>query len=249
MEKTVRVGRKWARPLTISEKTPQDGLTANRCGHVRPSMVGQHCAEQIGLRTPSNRVDFSHHLPQSMRDITNNNFGLLIAYVLPGFIGLSAVSHFSETVRSWLGTSSTFSPTVGGFLYVTLASTALGLLISTVRWSFVDRIHHLTGIREPHWDFSTLQDNFGAFEGLVQSHYRYYQFYANSLVAALMWYFAARMAGAMPGFPGWYDLSIGFVAAILFAGSRDTLRKYYGRGGELLGEKTYVSVDILVDQD
>ncbi len=98
-----------------------------------------------------------------MEPLKNDSFGLLIAYVLPGFVALSATAFYSETVRSWLGASSSFSPSVGGFLYVTLASTALGLLISTIRWAVIDRLHHATGIREPKWDFSTLQRNFAAF--------------------------------------------------------------------------------------
>lgn len=169
-----------------------------------------------------------------MEPLKNDSFGLLIAYVLPGFIGLATIATYSETVRSWLGASSQFSPTVGGFLYVTLASTALGLLISTVRWAIIDRIHHLTGIREPSWDFSTLQRNFAAFEGLVQSHYRYYQFYANSLIAVMFWTFSAGLAGELPIYPGWYAVVLVWI--ILFAGSRDTLRKYYGRAEQLLGK-------------
>jgi hypothetical protein len=37
-----------------------------------------------------------------MRDVTGQNFGLLIAYVLPGLTALWGVSFFSDTVRSWL---------------------------------------------------------------------------------------------------------------------------------------------------
>ncbi len=183
-----------------------------------------------------------------MEPLKNDSFGLLIAYVLPGFVALSATAFYSETVRSWLGASSSFSPSVGGFLYVTLASTALGLLISTIRWAVIDRLHHATGIRETKWDFSTLQRNFAAFEGLVQSHYRYYQFYANTLVALWFWMLSAKAAGTWDTLFGGYAAVSIAASLILFAGSRDTLRKYYARAAQLLGERDVAPLNY-VDQD
>ena len=73
-----------------------------------------------------------------MRDVTNNNFGLLIAYVLPGLTALWGAAHFSPTLRFWLAASPSELPTVGGFLYVTLGSVAAGMTVSTVRWLIVD---------------------------------------------------------------------------------------------------------------
>jgi len=94
-----------------------------------------------------------------MRDVTNNNFGLLIAYVLPGLTVLWGASHFSATLQSWLASNSTDLPTVGGFLYITLGSVAAGMMMSTVRWLLVDGIHHLTGLKESIWVFSRLGPN------------------------------------------------------------------------------------------
>lgn len=118
-----------------------------------------------------------------MKDVTSESFGPLIAYLLPGFVALWGASYFSETVHAWLAVSPEAAPTVGGFLYVTLGSTAAGLVVSAMRWAIIDRLYHRTGIREPRWDFTRLSANFEAFEGLVQNHYRYYQFYSNLLVA------------------------------------------------------------------
>jgi hypothetical protein len=113
-----------------------------------------------------------------IKESSLESFGLLIAYVLPGVIALLGVSYFSDPVRSWLGSSAADAPTVGGFLYVTLASIAAGLTASTVRWLIVDTLHHWTGIRQPRWDFSRLQANVGAFDVLIEIHYKFYQFYA-----------------------------------------------------------------------
>ena len=91
------------------------------------------------------------------------------------------------------------------------------------------------GLWPPAWSFGNLEDKLQGFLLLVESHYRYYQFYVNMFVAAA---FAAITClvgndGAVKviGWPG-----VGFLALelVLFAGSRDTLRKYYARTHELL---------------
>ncbi len=118
-----------------------------------------------------------------MSDLSDKNFGIIIAYVLPGFVALWGVSHFSATVESWIGASQQGSPTVAGFCYVTLASLAAGLTVSVVRWGLVDSLHHATGIVPPAWKFAKLDDRLQGFLTLVESHYRYYQFYSNMFVA------------------------------------------------------------------
>ena len=118
-----------------------------------------------------------------MKEISTSNFGLVIAYLLPGFVALIGVSFFSETVRIWLTVSPSDAPTVGGFLYVTLASLAAGLTVSTIRCTLIDFIHHRTGISEPNRDFSKLQDKLSAYQYLVETHYYFYNFYGGMVIA------------------------------------------------------------------
>jgi hypothetical protein len=113
-----------------------------------------------------------------MKDLSDKNFGLLIAYVVPGTIVLVGLAAFSPAVRSWLVNSSPAGPTVGGFLFVTLASVAAGMTASAVRWATVDRLHHRTGVLKPAWDDSNLPERLEAFEAIVEAHYRYYQFHS-----------------------------------------------------------------------
>ncbi|QDT38387.1 hypothetical protein [Stratiformator vulcanicus] len=170
-----------------------------------------------------------------MKEISLNNFGLLIAYLVPGFVTLWGVSFSSPTVNAWLGGSTADAPTLGGFLYVTIASLAAGLTVSTVRWLVIDTLHHLTGIRRPSWDFSRLQENIDAFDRLIEIHYRYYQFHANGLVAVVIAYFGRRIGLGFWSTPfGMAEVACLLVVPILFAGSRDTLSKYYRRADALL---------------
>src|SRR5262249_34955165 len=105
---------------------------------------------------------------------------------------------------------------------------AVGLTVSTVRWLLIDALHHRTGIRPPAWDFARLEKNVGAFEYLVQVHYRYYKFYAN-MVVALAWAFIAGGYAL-----GWRGLVYWLLGGLSRAASGAALRKYSERAGQLL---------------
>jgi hypothetical protein len=163
------------------------------------------------------------------------NFGLLIAYVIPGCVTLWGIGQISPTVGDWLGAASANSATFGGFLYVTIAAVGAGLTVSTLRWLVVDAIHHLTGIRPPRWDFSRLGDRVEAFDFLIEIHYRYYQFYANTMVATCFSYAAWRSAHPFAASPfGWPESAAIALCGVFYLGSRDTPQKYYARTKRVL---------------
>lgn len=173
-----------------------------------------------------------------MKEMSSKGFGLVIAFLLPGFIGLWGVSYVSPVVMGWITQAHDQAPTVGGFLYVTLASLAVGQFISAVRWALIDTLHHRTGVRPPNWNFSNLQGRLAEFESLVENHYRYYQCYANALVATVLAYVLRLAAHEESPFSnvGLLSAVVLATAALVFA-SRDALKKYYKRGAELLAEK------------
>jgi hypothetical protein len=155
------------------------------------------------------------------------NFGLLIAYVLPGFTALEGFPLVAPAGTSW-GTTGDPNPTLTSFLSGTVMALAAGLTVSTVRWLLIDSLHHATGLRRPTRDFARLEKSVAAYEFLGLIHYRYYKFYAN-MVVALLWAYAAHDHAL-----GWRGLLDFPLAALFFLGSRDTLRKYYGRTADLL---------------
>lgn len=159
------------------------------------------------------------------------DFGLLIAYILPGFIALLGYADRSETIQLWLGQTADQSPTIGGFLFLTVAAIFVGMTLSTVRWLVLDSLHAKTGIRQPNWDFSRLGSRESGFNLLLNIHYRYYQFYSNSMVAVAVYFIGDTMTN---GFR--WPLAIGWLAITIFfyLGSRDTLKKYYVRVNGLL---------------
>lgn len=171
-----------------------------------------------------------------MGELTARNFGLLIAYVLPGFVGLWGLGYLSEPVRTWLSGASPAGPSMGGVLYVLVASIGCGMTASAVRWALVDSVFHSTGLKRPAWDDSKLPERLDAFEALVDNHFRYYQFYSNSMVSAAAAYAAWRWSPDTPKPPvGLLEVVLLLLFFVFIAGSRDALRRYYSRTALLLG--------------
>lgn len=160
-------------------------------------------------------------------DNSLTNFGLVIAYVLPGFTALQGFPLLSESATAW-GTGGDPNPPLTAFLSGTVMALAAGLTVSTVRWLVIDKLHHRTGLRRPARDYALLERSVDALEYLDLVHYRYYKFYAN-MVVALLWSYATR--DYVLGWAGAFDL---LLAALFFSASRDALFKFYTRTSALL---------------
>ncbi|MCA9212168.1 MAG: hypothetical protein KDB27_03810 [Planctomycetales bacterium] len=177
----------------------------------------------------------SDPLKAHMEQPSKQTFGLLVAYLIPGALALWGASFFFEPVH-WL-LSLDKQPTVGGFLYVTLASVGVGMTVSSVRWLVVDRLHSVTGLRNPDWDFSLLTSNVGAYLLLVEFHYRYYQFYANMFIAVAFTHVAWRFSDYSAGTGLIVDFAVVGIECVYFVSSRDSLDKYYERVSELFTKR------------
>lgn len=169
-----------------------------------------------------------------MKEVTDKNFGLSIAFLLPGFILIWSLSFSWPEIWLWFKSTDSDSPTVGNFLYATLASLAIGLLISAVRWFFVDhlfsfcggRVNVIKGLKRPRLDLSSLSnaDILAAYNGAVENHYRYYQYYSNSLVAVIIGF--GSYAYTKSALLSRLSILVGFVSLILLLASGDSLSKY-----------------------
>jgi hypothetical protein len=173
-----------------------------------------------------------------MQGVTQKNFGLLIAYLLPGFTALWGLSALSPMVSGWIQANAaiTHAVTVGGFMYATLASIALGMTVSAIRWALIDTVHGLTGLRRPAWSDASLQNKLAALESLIEHHYRYYQFHSNMVIALLVVYAAHLEAGKLSLHPGRIEATGLAICSIFWMTGRDNLKKYYRSVTTLLEE-------------
>jgi hypothetical protein len=85
-------------------------------------------------------------------------------------------------------------------------------------------------------DYRALEERIISFNYLVESHYRYYQFYANTLIAILFAYGINRLLKTSSLLGLGTDLGVFILCAVLFSGSRDALWKYRSRSGQLVGQ-------------
>ena len=118
---------------------------------------------------------------------------------------------------------------------VTVASLAAGMTVSAVRWAAFDTLHHHTGVAPPRWDFATLPEKLDAYQTPNREPLSLLSTHAHLLLALAFAYGARFFATPWRAYQaGWVDLGFVVVSIVLFFGSRDGLRKYYRRAGELL---------------
>jgi len=121
-------------------------------------------------------------------------------------------------------------------VFVSVASIAVGMMVSAVRWATIDSLHRFTGLPRPTWNDAALIDRLLAFEALVDAHFRYYQHHANMAVALVVAFVIAVWSGALPGSIGLWFIGFGILESLYLATSRNNLSHYYRRVSRLLGE-------------
>jgi hypothetical protein len=145
-----------------------------------------------------------------MPGVQSASFGLAIAFVAPGVVALWGISLYVATVREWFGAAANSEATGAGFLFVLVASLAVGLFVSGVRQEVLDGIvfGRFMHLHRPETDESKLTnpDVLGALQFASENLYRYYQFYSNMALAVVVtyaawlghrWYWSRWRAGGL----------------------------------------------------
>jgi type II secretory pathway component PulF len=68
------------------------------------------------------------------------DYGIIIAFVAPGFVAFHAASYQLPTAKAWMAAASDKEQSVGVFLFVLLASLCGGLIVSGVRALVIDNL-------------------------------------------------------------------------------------------------------------
>jgi hypothetical protein len=154
------------------------------------------------------------------------------------FLFALGVSYSFPSIATWLAASSgSDAPTVGGFLYATLASLAVGLVINATRWVFVQEIllYGVTRLPRARINYGGLTDKnvLAAFNGAIENNYRYYQYYSNafvSIVLSLACYLTYG-GGTQKSAAVWVLASV--AAGILFVACRNELAAFNKRAEDI----------------
>lgn len=169
------------------------------------------------------------------------SFGIVIAFLVPGFVSLWGASYHSATLREWFTAGKGGAPTVGGFLYVTLASIAAGVAVSGLRWFLIDVIWcWVWKAQKDEFEFKNLPGREDAFIFINENHYRYYLYYANMLIASLITYGSRFCSRYFEKQELWNKRETFFLIVVLIVefilgiGAWDSRRKFNERGKAIL---------------
>lgn len=165
-------------------------------------------------------------------------FGLAIAFMFPGLIGLLALSLHSAVLRAWLGVGPVdYGPS--GFetlVMIVLLAAGLGVLISGVRSETIDKLWRPSRSRAEDWETRRAGHQEIAYQNLVTQLYRYAQFHGNIIVASSGLFFSWLLQRGLV-----WDLSLGAAAAfwlsiswLCWRAGRDLLTRYDRRGEALI---------------
>ena len=155
-----------------------------------------------------------------MKDLTVTSFGLIIAYLLPGFVGLYGLSFWSLSLRKIFSTFLTTESNIGLFLIVLLASLVVGMLAHGLRWLLVEVWGSPSKYRVEPSLYAKLsgERKLSAFRTIVDEWYRYHQWWGGIAVVAPIGYLGwiTSPDASVVEFSKKTLLSIGFIALEAF---------------------------------
>src|SRR5271169_3932821 len=108
-----------------------------------------------------------------MSYISSKQFGLIVAFLIPGFIGLAGLLPLMPIVSEWLRPVNLGDFGIGPTIYALMAATAVGMILSCVRWLVIDHLLQWSGIPAPAWDFRQLENRLEALDYLSDNHYKF----------------------------------------------------------------------------
>jgi hypothetical protein len=171
-------------------------------------------------------------------DTLSKSFGLSIAFLIPGAIGLYATSFYAPTVATWFGADA--SITVGGFLFVLLGSAGMGVFVSGLRWLVLEELIGWVKPAPRNLDLARRKDERceAAYQDLLFRHYQFYQFYANTPFALFFMYLAWFMSGRADVTNArafWIFVLMALADLVLLWSAKHAIGRYADKLVELLG--------------
>jgi hypothetical protein len=139
-----------------------------------------------------------------MKDITLD-FGLLIAYAIPGAVVLKGMTFWRSDLKKLFSDAYSGEHTVGALAALIVLSIVIGMLVSVIRGTIIDRsfsisLQRVPGIgkylpdhygsvkrENPKYSKLAIKEVLGAFMEAKASEKRPYQFYGNFLVALIIY--------------------------------------------------------------
>jgi len=162
------------------------------------------------------------------------NFGLIIAYFLPGILVTYSMRYVSLRIDHLLSAVEEGQVFVGPATILIVGALAAGLIISSVRVVLVDPLIHLTGVPKPRTDYRKLAppEKWAVYSQVVENIYRFYQFYGNIFLGLLMLTILRYVIGSAKIFASVQSISLFAITAgavvTLFFAARQSMKQLCG---------------------
>lgn len=172
-----------------------------------------------------------------VRDLVAENFGLLIAYVIPGLAGLWATCLWDAGIRGWVAQSASLTTSIGGFLVLTMAALGVGLSVQALRFAaFEVVLAKVSGLvakypylKPPAYNNAQRVDPQvrATSREITDQHYRYYQCHGGLAIAFPVVFIAWCAKEPAISIGGKLIMALPFliVEAALVAAAIDALRR------------------------
>lgn len=171
-----------------------------------------------------------------MKSIRALDFGTIIAYLLPGFLGFYGLRYISPAIDNLIELSYSKDGGIGVEISVILFSLSAGVIISAIRANLLDLIQEKTGVGTPNLNYSKLSNDnvLKVYEAAISNTYRFAQFYGNTFVA-MSFLLGAKIYSSANILESWEIIIIMLVALIiLFIAHRSQLSSTYSILKEIL---------------
>ncbi|HAI14174.1 MAG TPA: hypothetical protein DCM28_20885 [Phycisphaerales bacterium] len=163
-----------------------------------------------------------------MSESISELFGIIIAYIVPGFIVLLALGQIHPDIGYMMQPDG--KTEIAGLLYFfygLIAMIGLGVMISGLRWMTIDQINALTGIKRPAVNHAALIGREEHLDTIKDGFYRYYQFYSNCIVSLIIGDAVLRCFAINTDMTITTELVLLGICVVLWICQRDTLKKYH----------------------
>jgi len=164
------------------------------------------------------------------------DFGLFIAYLVPGFVAFYALTYFSLEVSDVFTSSLAPHSGITAELGIGLFSIGAGIIVSALRDMALDKIQICTSSINTEIDYSKLadKDKMEAFKGVIENLYRYTQFYGNMFVSLLVLIGARLFSAPQSAILTAVNILLLVALIVLFIAHRRSLGQTYLRIGQIL---------------
>jgi hypothetical protein len=167
-----------------------------------------------------------------MKELTSTSFGYLIAYLLPGLLGLYGASYWIPEVGTTLQPITSANAAVGPSFLLLVIAVGMGLCLSAARHFLLAKFFYerILGYECLPGDLYKSSDStkLAWHRALAEEHYRYHQFYGGSAVAVLVMFVGWLVHGHLHLTFQFLYMSLGFVFAepLLERSSADAYGQY-----------------------